>query len=76
MREQILAILQEINPDIDYEKEKQLIDGACLDSFSVIRLVTELMEAFDIELDADDLEPEKLNSLDNICALVKEKQEA
>lgn len=74
MREQILSILREINPDIDYENETALIDGELLDSFSVIRLITDLMEAFDIELDADDLEPENLNSLEAICRLVEEKQ--
>ncbi len=74
MRETILEILKEINPDIDYEKETALIDGELLDSFSVIRLITELMEAFSVDIDADDLEPENLNSLDAICQLVKDKQ--
>ncbi len=76
MREKILAILQEINSDIDFENEAALIDDELLDSFSVIQLITELMDAFDIELDADDLEPENLNSLDSIVELVRSKQEA
>ena len=75
MREKILAILQEINSDIDYENEAALIDDELLDSFSIIQLITELMDAFNIELDADDLEPENLNSLDSIVELVRSKQE-
>ncbi|MCM1242207.1 MAG: phosphopantetheine-binding protein [Roseburia sp.] len=76
MREEIKGILTEICPDVDFEKEKELIDGGVIDSFAVIQIVTELMEHFDIFIDADDIEPENLNSLDNICELVKTKKES
>lgn len=76
MREEILQILTEICPDVDFEAEKELIDGGVIDSFAVIQIVTELMEHFDIFIDADDIEPENLNSLDNICDMVKAKKEA
>lgn len=74
MREKILGILLEINPDIKYEEETRLIDDELLDSFSIIELITNLMDEFEIELDADDIEPENLNSLDAICELVKSRQ--
>ncbi len=73
MREEILEILSGICPDIDFEKETELIDGGVIESFDVIQIVTELMEHFNIEIDADDIEPENLNSLENICEMVKKK---
>lgn len=73
MREEILEILTGICPDVDFEKETMLIDGGVLDSFSVIQIVTELMEHFDIFIDADDIEPENLNSLESICQMVQDK---
>ena len=76
MREEILEILTGICPDIDFEREKELIDGGVIDSFAVIQIVTELMEHFNIFIDADDIEPENLNSLDNICEMVKSKMES
>ena len=76
MREEILEILSEICPDVDFEKEEELIDGGVIDSFAVIQIVTELMEHFNIFIDADDIEPENLNSLDNICEMVKSKTES
>ena len=76
MREEILEILTEICPDVDFETEKELIDGGVIDSFAVIQIVTELMEHFNIFIDADDIEPENLNSLDNICEMVKSKMES
>ncbi|MBD5508671.1 MAG: acyl carrier protein [Lachnospiraceae bacterium] len=76
MREEILEILSTICPDVDFETEKELIDGGVIDSFAVIQIVTELMEHFNIFIDADDIEPENLNSLDNICEMVKSKMES
>lgn len=76
MREEILEILTEICPDVDFETEEELIDAGVLDSFSVIQIVTELMEHFDIFIDADDIEPENLNSLDNICEMIEKKIES
>ncbi|MBE5850379.1 MAG: acyl carrier protein [Lachnospiraceae bacterium] len=74
MNDKILTILSEIKPDIDYTRETRLIDDGILESFDVIQLVTNLMEAFDIYIDADDIEPENLNSLDSICELVRRKK--
>lgn len=73
MRENILEILTGICPDVDFEQQTNLIDGGILDSFAVIQIVTELMERFDIFIDADDIEPENLNSLDAICQMVHDK---
>lgn len=73
MKERILKLLEEIQPDIDFENETALIDDSLLESFDVIQIVTSLMDEFDIFIDADDIEPENLNSLDAICAMVERK---
>ena len=39
----------------------------------MIQIVTSLMDEFDVDIDADDIEPENLNDLDAICALVESK---
>ncbi len=74
MKEKILEILSSVRPDVDFEKEKALIDDGVLESFDVIQIVTEFMEEFDVYIDADDIEPENLNSLDEICAFVESKK--
>ena len=73
MREEILEILTAICPDVDFEEEIALIDDNVIDSFAVIQIVTELMEHFNVFIDADDIEPENLNSLDAICQMVEDK---
>lgn len=73
MNERIMSILCEVCPEVDFETETELIDDGILDSFSVIQIVTNLMEEFDIYIDADDIEPENLNSFEAICELVQTK---
>ncbi len=61
--EELMEILMDINPDIDYENEKNLIDGKVLDSFSIVNLVSQISEAFDIEISPKYLIPENFNSV-------------
>ena len=73
MEERILEVVKSIRPDVDFERETALIDDEVLDSFDVIQIVTELMEEFNIFIDADDTELENLNSLENIRDMVERK---
>ena len=71
MRKQIIEILTEICPGIDFENETALIDDGLIDSLDIVAVVTELMEAFDVELGVDDLTPENFNSVDAIVELIE-----
>lgn len=73
MKEKVLSVLKGVRPDLDFESIHDLVDGNYIDSFDTISIVTELMDTFDIYIDADDIEPENLNSLDSICELVQNK---
>ena len=50
--EKLMEILREIDDTIDFEKETALIDGRILDSFGMITLVSELEDAFDVQIGA------------------------
>lgn len=75
MRDRVLKIVSEVCPSVDFENTKNLIDDGILESFDIISIVSELMEEFDIDIDADDIEPENLNDLDAIVELVESKLE-
>ena len=70
MKKQVLEILSEIREDVNFETETSLIDDGILTSLDVVAVVSELNDAFDIEISADDLLPENFNSVDAICNLV------
>ena len=71
MREQILEILADIRPDIDFETEDALVTDGILASFDIVTIVTELSDEFDISITPKDLIPANFDTLDGIVALVE-----
>ena len=69
--EQLLKIMSEIRPDVDFEKETQLIDGDILDSFDIISIVGEVNEQFQVEINVNDLLPENFNSAKALFELIQ-----
>ena len=69
--EKIMEILRELRPDVDFTAEKELIDGGILSSFDIISLIEELSDAYDIDIEADDIIPENFNSAEGIYRLIQ-----
>ncbi len=74
-KEDILAILQDIRSDVDFENEKKLIDDSILDSFDIISIVSEFNDAFDVNINVMDLEPVNFNSIEGMQELITKLQE-
>ena len=60
--DELLEILEENCPGVDFEGQEHLIDDGILDSLSIVMLVGALNEAYDISIGAEDLVPENFNS--------------
>lgn len=73
--DKLLEILLDINSTIDYENEKHLIDGKILNSFSIITLVSQISDVFDVEISAKYLKPENFNSMEAIWNMIQKIQE-
>lgn len=69
--EEVLKLLQEINGDIDYAKEKHLIDEGLFVSFDIIQCVSECEEHFGIEIPAEEIVADNFQSAEAIWALVQ-----
>ena len=72
--DELLDILNDINPDVDYETEDNLIDGKVYDSFSIITLISAISDTFDIELGPEHLIPENFNSAAAMWAMIQKIQ--
>lgn len=73
--DELMEILQELRPDVDFENETALIDNGVLDSFDIVALVGELNDAFDIEIKPNNLVPANFNSAKAMMALIEELQD-
>lgn len=71
MKQKVLAILEDIRPDVEFLQEERLIDDGILDSFDIISIVQDLNDAFEIDINIDDLEPENFNTVDAMLELIE-----
>lgn len=71
--ETLEKILKELRPEIDVTSTS-LIDDGILDSFDMVTLVGELMDAFDVELSVEDIVPENFNSMEAMMKLITSKK--
>ena len=69
-REAIIEILEELAPGGDFENCTTLVDSRVLDSLTIVALVSELEDAFDITIPAVEVVVENFNSVDGLTAMV------
>lgn len=72
--EELLEILEDIQPDADYDTCTTLIDDGILDSFAILSIVRELEDAFDIKITPAEIIPENFNSAQSLWAMVQKLQ--
>ncbi len=73
--EELMEILSNLHPDIDFETEERLVDDKILDSFDIVSLIAEINETFDIAITAKDILPENFNSAKALYALIQKLEE-
>lgn len=72
--EKLLAILNEIRPDVDFTTEKDLVGGGILDSLDIMEIVAEISDAFDITLSPADIVPANFHSAEALWQMIQCKQ--
>ena len=74
--DELMNILQELHPDIDFETCDTLIDDQILDSIDIVSLVAEINDAFDVSIPPEELVPENFNSAQALWELIQRLDEA
>lgn len=73
--EELKELLEGIRPDIDFETEDKLIDNGILDSIDILSIITEVNDAFDVDINVQFLLPENFNSMTAIYELIQKLSE-
>lgn len=73
--EDLIRILSEIKPGVDFEEEENLMEDEILDSFDIVSLVAKIDEEFDVEITPKDLVPENFKSAKTIYDLITKLQD-
>ena len=69
--EELLNLLKDIRPDVDFENETELIDDGILDSMDVVSRISAMDDVFDVQIRITELDPENFNSVENLWALIQ-----
>jgi acyl carrier protein len=67
---ELLNILQDMHPEIDFLTHATLIDDKVLDSFDIITLAAEINDKLEVAIPAEEIVPENFNSYAALSALV------
>ena len=67
---ELLEILENLHPEVDFDTCTTLIDDKILDSFDIITIISEINEEFDVVVPAEEIVPENFNSAQALYELV------
>ena len=67
---ELLEILENLHPEVDFETCTTLIDDKILDSFDIITIISEINEEFDVVVPSEEIIPENFNSAQALHDLV------
>ena len=68
--DELIEILENLHPEVDFETCTTLIDDKILDSFDIITIISEINEEFDVVIPAEEIVPENFNSAQALYELV------
>ena len=69
--EELLSLLKEIKPEVEFEGNEHLIDNEEIDSLSIVEVVSAIDEEFDVEIGVKDIIPENFNSVEAMWNLIQ-----
>lgn len=67
---ELIEILENLHPEVDFDTCTTLIDDKILDSFDIITIISEINEEFDVVIPAEEIIPENFNSAQALYDLV------
>ena len=73
--EKLIQILEDLNPEVDYDTCTNLIDGHYLDSLAILSLVAEIEEEFDVVIPTVEIIPDNFNSAKSLWSLIEKLKE-
>ncbi|MEE1026251.1 MAG: acyl carrier protein [Acutalibacteraceae bacterium] len=71
---ELKKMLSEKYPNIDFEKEKNLVSSGILDSIEVVSIIAEIEDLFDISVTMEYIQPSYFESVETMWEMIEELQ--
>ena len=66
----VIAMLSDINDEVDFSPEDKLVDNRILDSFDILSVISAIDDEFDVSVPAKEIVPENFNSAQDIYEMI------
>ena len=67
---ELLNLLKENCPGVDFENSNSLVDDEILESLDIVTIVSAIMDEYNVEISVEDLIPENFNSVSAMYDLI------
>ncbi len=72
---ELLSILRELHPDIEFETATDLVRDGVLTSLDIVTIVTEVADRLDVQIPAEEILPENFDSAAALWRLIQRLDE-
>ena len=69
--EELLELLMEIRPDIQFLGGEKLVDDGLLDSFDIVAIVGEIGERFNVDVPVEEINGQNFNSPEAMLRMIE-----
>lgn len=73
--EELLEILKNVRPNVDFEHCEDLINSGTLDSMDMVMIMTQIMQKFDLSIPPEEMVPENFNSAKAMYQLIQKLED-
>lgn len=73
--EELLEILKNVRPNVDFEHCEDLINSGTLDSVDMVMIMTQIMQKFDLSIPPEEMVPENFNSAKAMYRLIQKLED-
>ena len=73
--EELLEILKNIRPNVDFEHCEDLINSGTLDSMDMVMIMTQIMQKFDLSIPPEEMVPDNFNSAKAMYRLIQKLED-
>lgn len=70
--EELLKLLSNVRPDVNFESETELVDEGILDSMDIVSIISEIDDTFNVQIRITELDPDNFNSATNLWNLIQQ----
>lgn len=68
--DELIGLLREVVPDVDFEKETRLVTDGIISSLSFVMIFSALADHYHIEIPFEEMIPENFDSAEAILTLI------